>query len=116
MGKTVACEAALRACRRTAALVHLEMKGGVDSLATIASVAPLIGIFGTLVGIFTSFRGVGGEKTAMLARTAGYIAIGITPAALGLLIGLIALWSYLHLRACLATFDREMQAATDLIC
>jgi hypothetical protein len=45
---------AKRASERTAALVHEDLKMGLASLATIGSIAPLIGLLGTLVGIWDS--------------------------------------------------------------
>ena len=42
---------AKHASERAAALVHQEFKTGVNSLATISLIAPLLGMFGTLVGI-----------------------------------------------------------------
>lgn len=41
-------EAVKRSTRRAAAVVRWEMKRGLNSLATIASVTPLVGLVGTL--------------------------------------------------------------------
>ena len=44
--------------RRSARAVGTEMKRGLDSLASVASTAPWIGIIGSVIGILNSFGGV----------------------------------------------------------
>ncbi len=56
-----------RAMDRSAAIVHEQMKDGVSSLATIATIAPLVGVFGTVIGIANSFRGISGERSTDMA-------------------------------------------------
>ena len=62
-----ALQSAERASLRAANVVHENMKRGLASLATITSTAPWIGVLGTLVGIFGSFRGLGTEKLTAMA-------------------------------------------------
>jgi len=59
------------ACARAAAKCREEMSRGLGSLAIIASLAPLVGVFGTVIGIVTSFRGISGERStsALLRRS-----------------------------------------------
>lgn len=47
-----------RASARSAHAVHVEMKRGLGSLASIAFSAPLVGVIGSLWGITYSFRGI----------------------------------------------------------
>jgi hypothetical protein len=102
-------QAVQRASRRAAAVVHEDMKQGLSSLATIASIAPFVGVFGTVFGILTSFIGCGGEKSACMAAVAERLSVSIWPTALGLLAGLISLWSYRFFAGRLQTFDRDME-------
>src|SRR5207302_3349473 len=44
-------EASKRALERAEAIVHAEVKRGINSLATIGSTAPFVGLFGTVLGI-----------------------------------------------------------------
>ena len=46
-----------RTCTQFAAIIHLETKKSVNSLATVASVAQLVGFFGTAIGFANSFPG-----------------------------------------------------------
>ena len=53
---------AQRASARSAAVVHGELTRGLNSLATIASTAPWVGLFGTVLGIYNSFGGTVGSR------------------------------------------------------
>ena len=106
-----AIEAAQRSASRRAAVIHLQMRRGLSSLATIASVAPLIGLFATVCGIVSSFHGGIGEKAAAMAALAQRLSESIAPVALSLLVAIPALWCYRYLTIETEAFDREMQIA-----
>lgn len=77
----------------------------------IAATAPLAGIFGYVLGINNSFRGIAGEKTQAMANLAGWLSEAGIPAAFG--IG-VALAAYIQLRAWEAEverFETEMRCA-----
>ena len=88
------------------------MKRGLNSLATISSVAPFIGVFGTLLGIFNSFRGVGTEKSTVMYLTLTYLSDALLPTALGVLVAVLAFCFYKYLLASLENFDVEMKNAS----
>jgi hypothetical protein len=88
------------------------MRQGLNSLATVASIAPLVGIFGTLIGIANSFPGITGEKNTVMAATFARLSDACVPTALGLLVGVPALWFYKYLAARLECFDRDMENAS----
>ena len=102
---------AKRAAERAAA-VHGEMKQGLTGLATVAAIAPWLGLFGTLGGIFNSFRGVGGNKTSIMAAMASDLSDSLVPTAIGLLVGLSSLLCYRYLASRLEISDREMEGAS----
>jgi hypothetical protein len=101
-----------RASARSASVTHEQMKAGLEALATIASIAPWLGLFGTLVAIATSFLACGGESSMCMAAFADRLSGSIWPTAMGLLVGLISLWCYKYLTGKLETCDREMQSAS----
>ena len=105
-------QAVERASKRSAAVVHQEMSHRVDGLATIASVAPWIGVLGTSVGIVSSFRGFDGEKSAMMAALAARLSESVWPTAMGILVGLAAFFCYRYLTGRLETIDAEMDSAS----
>jgi len=85
------------------------MARGVTSLATIASIAPFVGLFGTVLGIVNSFPGFGTEKFTAMAITIGRLAESLVPTELGLLVALLAFCFYKYLLARLDDFDVEME-------
>jgi biopolymer transport protein ExbB/TolQ len=98
-----------RGSGRSAAVVHGEMKRGLNSLATIASTAPWVGLFGTILGIANSFPGCSGERSTCMAAIAERLSESFVPTALGLLVAIPALWCYKYLRTELGAFDIEME-------
>jgi biopolymer transport protein TolQ len=105
-------EAVRRASVRVAALVHQEIKRGLNSLATIASIAPLVGLFGTVREMVNSFKGCGGERSACMAAVADGLSTSFVPAALGLLVAIPAVWCYNYLTSEMEALDMEMQNAS----
>ena len=88
------------------------MNQGLSILASNACIAPLIGLFGTVVGIVNSFPGCSGEMSGCVTATTAALSRSIWPTALGLLVGLISLWFYRHLSGQLESIDREMSNAS----
>jgi biopolymer transport protein ExbB len=102
----------LRASGRSAAMVHGDLKRGVNSLATIASVAPLLGLLITVDGMVSSFGSCGGEKSTCMAAVVGGLSDAIARGAFGLLVGIASLWCYRYLRSKLDDLDVEMKNVT----
>ena len=116
-----ALNAVRRASDRAAALVHIDMKRRLTSLAAIASTAPLVGMFGTLVGIISSFKGSAGDKLTYMALIAQGLSESLLWTGLGLLVAGLALLCYKYLLAKVDRFDYEIENATlqlmnDLAC
>jgi len=86
-----------RCMTRSANRTRGQMKRGLNSLATIASTAPLVGFYGTCIGIVSAFKGCGGEKWACIAATVWGIAEGLVPAAIGVFAAIPAWWGYRYL-------------------
>ena len=63
-------------------------------LGTIGSSAPFIGLFGTVVGIMTSFQAIAGSKSTNLAVVAPGIAEALLATAIGLLAAIPAVIAY----------------------
>jgi biopolymer transport protein ExbB/TolQ len=102
-------EGAKRASDRSAMAVHQDMKRGLNSLATIASIAPLVGLGGTLIGMVSSFQGVDGERSALMAAYTERLSESLIPTALGLLVAIPAFLAYRYFRSELELMDVEMQ-------
>ena len=97
-------------------MVHEEMRVGLYGLATIACLAPWIGLFGTVLGMSNSFPGFNGSRSSFLALLFDLLSESFWPAAFGLAVGLMSLWFYRYLTARLEAFDIEMEnASLDLL-
>lgn len=115
MGHAAVIEAVARHSARAAARVHIKMKRGLSSLASIAATAPFVGLLPTVLGMKFSVNHGGGDGPIMMA-VAGGIAESLITTALGLLVAIVASWSYTYLSNKLETLDLEMQnASLDLV-
>jgi len=107
--RTAALDAVKRASERSATIVHGEMKRGLNTLASIAATAPLVGLFGTVLGVFDVFRGVSIERSTLLRLYARSLSESLVPTALGLVVGVLAFCFYRYLVTRLENFDIEMK-------
>jgi biopolymer transport protein ExbB/TolQ len=87
-------------------------EGGLPNLAVIASVAPFVGLFGTVWGIMTSFVGIAQAKDTSLAVVAPGIAEALAATAYGLAAAIPASVGYNRIGA---AFSRAGRAMTNLI-
>jgi len=83
-----------RAMQRTAASELTALEGRLIFLATTASVAPFIGLFGTVWGVLTSFMGLSNADTATLKAVGPGIAEALIATAFGLLAAIPAVVAY----------------------
>ncbi|MGH9715668.1 MAG: MotA/TolQ/ExbB proton channel family protein [Candidatus Acidiferrales bacterium] len=72
------------------------LEKGMSTLATIASVSPFIGLFGTVWGVMDAFVGLGEAGTASLRAVAPGIAEALITTAAGLFAAIPALIAYNH--------------------
>lgn len=63
-------------------------------LATMGSVAPYWGLFGTVIGVMNSFRSLGAVKQVTLSQVAPGIAEALIATAMGLLVAIPAVMAY----------------------
>jgi biopolymer transport protein ExbB/TolQ len=97
-----------RALERAEAIVHAELKRGVSGLATIASSAPFVGLFGTVAGIINAFQGISTQKSTGLGAVAGGISEALVTTAIGLFVAVPAVWAYNYFTGRIEAFDVEM--------
>jgi biopolymer transport protein ExbB/TolQ len=97
---------------REAQALLARIEGGLPNLAVISSVAPFIGLFGTVWGIMVSFSSIGEAKDTSLAVVAPGIAAALAATAIGLAAAIPATVGYNRLGASLA---RASQQLHDLI-
>jgi biopolymer transport protein TolQ len=71
-----------------------ELSGRLNVLATIGSVAPFVGLFGTVWGIMRSFTSIAAEQNSSLAVVAPGIAEALFATAIGLFAAIPAVIAY----------------------
>ncbi len=88
---------------------------GLQLLATTGSVAPFVGLFGTVWGIMNSFSAIAGMQSTNLAVVAPGIAEALFATAIGLVAAIPAVIAYNRLGASLgATRAEALEAASEL--
>jgi len=70
------------------------LEAGLSGLATVGSVSPYIGLFGTVWGIMNAFRGLANVAQATLANVAPGIAEALVATAIGLFAAIPAVIGY----------------------
>jgi biopolymer transport protein ExbB/TolQ len=108
-------ETAQRGCERSATLFTQELKRGLNTLATIATSAPFIGLFGTIAGIINAFRGMALTGSGGIGAVASGIAEALVTTAFGIGVAIIALWCYNFLNTNIDVFEAEMTNTTSQV-
>ena len=85
-----------RTMQRAATAQVTELERRMTFLATTASVAPFIGLFGTVWGVMTSFAGLANANSATLRAVAPGIADVLIATAFGLFAAIPAVIAYNH--------------------
>ena len=71
-----------------------ELESNLSFLASVGSVSPYIGLFGTVWGIMNAFRGLANVEQATLAHVAPGIAEALVATAIGLFAAIPAVVAY----------------------
>lgn len=101
-----------RALDREQTLATLEMRRGIGGLATIATTAPFVGLFGTVVGIINSFRGVAASGSSGIGAVSAGIAEALAATALGLAVAIPAVWLFNYFQTRVDDANIEMNNAS----
>ncbi len=85
-----------------------EMERFLTTIGTIASISPLLGLFGTVVGMIEIFgaQNAGGAAPAELAHG---ISVALYNTAFGLIVAIPSMIAYRHFRASVDSFTIEME-------
>jgi biopolymer transport protein ExbB/biopolymer transport protein TolQ len=102
-----------RAAERALGRAVAELERGMASLGTIASVAPFIGLFGTVVGVMRAFH----DLASATGAGPGLVAVGISEAlvttAAGLLVAIPAVAAFNHFNQKITRFQEELRWMID---
>lgn len=97
-----------RAIQRATALTSSDLKKGVNTLATIGSTAPFVGLLGTVVGVINAFVGIASTGSGGIGAVSAGISEALVETALGLFVAIPAVWFYNYLTSRLEYFNVEM--------
>ena len=97
-----------RALLRAATVEINKLEKRVPFLATVASVAPFIGLFGTVVGITIAFQRIGTTGSTNLAVVGPGISEALIATAAGLFAAIPAVLAYNHFTTRVKVFASEM--------
>ena len=97
-----------RAAQTASSEALTSMESRMTWLATIAAIAPFIGLFGTVWGIIDAFHGLGVAGTATLRAVAPGISEALITTAAGLAVAVPAVVGYNQLTARLREFGSRM--------
>jgi biopolymer transport protein TolQ len=101
-----------RALRRATTSEITRLEKYLTFLATTGSTAPFIGLFGTVWGIMTAFKGIGETGSASLAVVAPGIAEALIATAIGLVAAIPAVMGYNHFQQKIRVVIAEMDSFT----
>jgi biopolymer transport protein ExbB/TolQ len=101
-------EAASRAVERATLLTTSDMKRGIGSLATIATITPFIGLFGTVIGIINAFHGMALTGSGGIGAVSAGIAEALVATAFGLAVAIPAAWMFNYFTNVLERLQIEM--------
>jgi biopolymer transport protein ExbB len=87
-------DAVNRALERVKEREVADLRRGLGGLATIASAAPFVGLFGTVVGIINAFRSMASSGQGGLAAVSAGISEALVTTAFGLLVAIPAVMVY----------------------
>lgn len=99
---------AQRGMDRAAIIYAQELKRGLNTIATIATSSPFIGLFGTIFGIINAFRGMALTGSGGIGAVAAGIAEALITTAFGIGVAILALWCYNFLNTRVEIIGAEM--------
>ena len=103
-------EAVKRSLKRAQDTETARLQSFLIFLATVASAAPFIGLFGTVWGIMESFRDIGITGTANLAVVAPGISEALIATASGLAAAIPAVVAYNYFNNTIRVLHTEMES------
>ena len=102
-----------RGAERASQRAVSELERGISTLGTIASVAPFIGLFGTVLGVMRAFK----DLASAAGAGPGLVAVGISEAlictAAGLLVAIPAVAAFNHFNSKISRFEEELRWMID---
>lgn len=84
----------VRNMRRTLSQIQANNESGLSLLATVGSIAPFVGLFGTVWGIYHALAAIGASGQASIGKVAGPVGEALIMTAIGLAVAIPAVLAY----------------------
>lgn len=110
--KLTAVELARREAERQKEAVGEELRRGMGVLASVGSIAPFVGLLGTVVGIITAFQGIAATGSGGLGAVSAGIAEALVETALGLMVAIPAVLFFNQLNNKINAVETELARRT----
>ena len=101
-------EAARREMARKAEVVSAELRRGFSILASVGSLAPFVGLLGTVLGILGAFGKIGASGSAGLSTVASGIAEALIETAFGLFVAIPSVGFFNYLTGNVDALERDL--------
>lgn len=105
-------ELARREADRQKEAVGEDLRRGMGVLASVGSVAPFVGLLGTVVGIITAFQGIASTGSGGLGSVSAGIAEALVETALGLMVAIPAVLFFNQLNTKINAVETELARRT----
>jgi len=93
-----------------------EVRRGMNVIATVGSIAPFVGLLGTVLGIIGAFQGIGSAGSAGIGPVMAGISEALVETAFGLLVAIPAVIAFNYLNARVSALDTQLgRAAGELL-
>jgi biopolymer transport protein TolQ len=102
-----------RALKRAELEESHRLERGITFLASVASAAPFIGLFGTVWGIMNAFHGLGDAKSSTIQAVAPGISEALVATAVGLAAAIPAAVAFNYFNAAIRKFRQSMDSFSD---
>ncbi|MEZ4261906.1 MAG: MotA/TolQ/ExbB proton channel family protein [Polyangiaceae bacterium] len=89
-----------------------DLRRGMGVLASVGSVAPFVGLLGTVVGIITAFQGIAATGSGGLGAVSAGIAEALVETALGLMVAIPAVLFFNQLNNKMNSVEAELARRT----
>jgi biopolymer transport protein TolQ len=113
IGRDHAFDSIKSALLRAESVEAERLESGLVFLATTASAAPFIGLFGTVWGIMNAFRGLSSQKASTIQAVAPGISEALVATAVGLAAAIPAAIAYNYVSNCVRNYRRSMRTFSD---
>jgi biopolymer transport protein ExbB len=105
-------ELARREAERQKEAVGEDLRRGMGVLASVGSIAPFVGLLGTVVGIITAFQGIAATGSGGLGSVSAGIAEALVETALGLMVAIPATLFFNQLNTKINAVETELARRT----